>query len=182
MPEVMRLATIRRALATLAALAGALCAPGGIDGPAPVVAASARGVAREGSAGRGDVAAAQSARTIALDESARLHLTSRHGFTLNEQGSASGSVAGTMYVHLTIVSTTRVVAEVNFYPRGGSISGKAVASYRRGSSTASFAGTMSIARGTGGYAHARGTGLSFSGTIRRSDEAIAVQVHGTASV
>jgi hypothetical protein len=126
--------------------------------------------------------AARSARAIALNESARLHLTSRHGFTLNEQGSASGSISGTMYVHLTIVSTARVVAEVNFYPHGGSISGQASASYRRGSSTASFTGAMSISGGMGSYAHARGSGLSFSGTIRRSDEAIAVQVHGTASV
>lgn len=126
--------------------------------------------------------AALSSRVISLNERAQLHLSSRHGFTLNEQGSASGSVAGTMYVHLTIVSSSRVIAEVNFYPRGGSISGQASASYRRGSSTASFAGTMSITHGTGGYAHARGSGLSFSGTIRRSDEAIVVQVHGTASV
>jgi len=129
----------------------------------------------------GGAPSALAARAISLNESARLHLTSRHGFTLNEQGSASGSVSGTMYVHLTIVSTERVVAEVNFYPRGGSISGQATASYRRGSSTASFAGTLSIDRGTGSYAHAHGSGLSFSGTIRRSDEAIAVQVHGTAS-
>ena len=149
----------------LAGAVGAIAGPGG--GP-PALAASSHGVAL-------------AARAISLNESARLHLTSRHGFTLNEQGSASGSVSGPMYVHLTIVSTTRVVAEVNFYPGGGSISGKATASYRRGSSTASFSGTLSIARGTGSYAHVRGSGLSFSGTIRRSDEAIAVQVHGEAS-
>jgi hypothetical protein len=122
---------------------------------------------------------ALAARTIPLNESAQLHLTSRHGFTLDERGSASGSVAGTIYVHLKIVSTSRVVAEVNLYPRGGSITGLASASYHRGSSTANFAGTMSIARGTGSYAHAHGSGLGFSGTIRRSDEAITVQVRGT---
>jgi hypothetical protein len=166
---VRRPATIGRSAAVLAALSSALCAFACFDGGAPAIAASGGGAAR-------------SARAISLNESAQLHLTSRHGFTLNEQGSASGSVSGTMYVHLTIVSTTRVVAEVNFYPRGGSISGKATADYRRGSSTASFAGTMSIAHGTGSYAHARGSGLGFSGTIRRSDEAIAVQVHGAASV
>jgi hypothetical protein len=153
------LRSVPRAAAVVAALAGALVAIAGVPSGSPALAT----------------------RAISLDESARLHLTSRHGFTLNEQGSASGSISGLMYVHLTIVSTTRVVAEVNFYPRGGSISGRATASYRRGSSTASFAGTMSIASGTGSYAHARGSGLSFSGTIRRSDEAIAVQVHGTAS-
>jgi hypothetical protein len=163
-----RSATSRRAVTGLAVLTGALCVIAGPRGGPPALASSSRG-------------AALAARTISLNESARLRLTSRHGFTLNEQGSASGSVSGPMYVHLTIVSTTRVVAEVNFYPRGGSISGKATASYKRGSSTASFAGTLSIAHGTGSYAHVHGSGLSFSGTIRRSDEAIAVQVHGEAS-
>jgi hypothetical protein len=119
------------------------------------------------------------ARAMPLNESAQLRLTSRHGFTLDERGSASGSVTATIYVHLKIVSTNRVTAEVNLYPRGGSISGQASASYRRGSSSAAFAGTISIVRGTGSYAHARGSGLSFSGTIRRSDEAITVQVRGT---
>jgi hypothetical protein len=157
-----------RAAASIALVTGALGAIAGPGGEPPALAARSRG-------------AAFAARAISLNESARLHLTSRHGFTLDEQGSASGSVSGPMYVHLTIVSTTRVVAEVNFYPRGGSISGKATASYKRGSSTASFSGTLSIARGTGSYAHVHGSGLSFSGTIRRSDEAIAVQVHGEAS-
>ncbi|HEX3911543.1 MAG TPA: hypothetical protein VHW67_12675 [Solirubrobacteraceae bacterium] len=126
-------------------------------------------------------ASAVAARTVPLNEAGRLHLTSRHGFTLDERGSASGSVGGTIYVHLKIVSTNRVVAEVNLYPRGGSISGQASADYHRGSSQASFAGTMSITRGTGSYAHAHGSGLSFTGTIRRSDEAITVQVRGTVS-
>jgi len=121
----------------------------------------------------------RAASAVSLNERGQLHLTSRHGFTLDEQGSASGSVNGPIYVHLKIVSTSRVIAEVNLYPHGGSISGQASANYRRGSSTASFAGTISITRGTGLYAHAHGSGLSFSGTIRRSDEAITVQVRGT---
>jgi hypothetical protein len=162
----------RRAVAGLALVTGTLCALVGAGGDASAVAAAgSRGAPRD----------ALAARAISLNDSGQLHLTSRHGFTLDEQGSASGSVSGPMYVHLTIVSTTRVVAEVNFYPRGGSISGRATASYRRGSSTASFSGTLAILRGTGGYAHVHGSGLSFSGTIRRSDEAIAVEVHGTAS-
>ncbi len=126
-------------------------------------------------------APAHDARSVALNESGQLHLTSRHGFTLDERGTASGSVSGSIYVHLTIVSSSRVVAEVNLYPPGGSISGQASASYHRGNSTASFAGTISIVKGSGRYAHARGSGLSFSGTIRRSDEAISVRVRGTVS-
>ena len=124
----------------------------------------------------------RAARTISLNENGRLHLTSKHDFTLNEQGSATGTVAGTIYVHLTIVSNTRVTAEVNIYPHGGSISGNGNASYHRGSTTASFSGSMSIDRGTGSYAHVHGSGLSFSGTIRNPlNDAITVHVSGRVS-
>ncbi|MHB8242187.1 MAG: hypothetical protein ACYDHN_09365 [Solirubrobacteraceae bacterium] len=123
--------------------------------------------------------AAEAARTTALNESGHLRATSKHGFTLNERGSVSGTVTGTIYVHLTVVSTSRVSAEVNMYPSGGSISGHASASYKKGSQTGSFSGTMTITRGTGRYAGAHGVGLSFSGTIRRSDDAVTVRMSGT---
>jgi hypothetical protein len=121
------------------------------------------------------------AKAFTLNESGNLHLTSKQGFTLNEQGPASGTVAGTIYVHLKIVSTTHVTAEVSIYPRGGSITGNGTASYHRSSNTASFSGSLSIDRGTGSYAHARGSGLSFSGTIQRSNDAVTVRVSGKAS-
>jgi hypothetical protein len=122
------------------------------------------------------------ARTISLNETGRLHLTSKHNFTLNEQGSASGTVAGTIYVHLTAVSTSRVTAEVNIYANGASISGNGNASYHRASTTASFSGSMSIDRGSGSYAHVHGSGLSFSGTIAESNrDAITVHVSGRVS-
>jgi hypothetical protein len=90
-------------------------------------------------------------------------------------------VAGTLYVHLQIVSTSHVTAEVNLSPRGGSISGKATASYHRGSTMASFSGSLAISQGTGSYRNARGSGLSFSGTIQKSNDAIAVRVSGKVS-
>jgi hypothetical protein len=121
---------------------------------------------------------ALAARTIPLNESGNLHLTSRHGFTLNEQGPGSGTITGTIYVHLKIVSTSRVTAEVNIYPKGGSISGYGTAGYRREGATGNFSGTLSINRGTGSYNHAQGSGLSFSGTIRRSNYAVTVHVRG----
>lgn len=117
-------------------------------------------------------------RTVSLNESGDLRLTSRHGFTLNEQGRATGTVAGTIYVHLKIVSTSRVTAEVNIYPNGGSISGHGAASYRREGAKGSFSGSLSINRGTGTYNHAQGSGLSFSGTIQRSNYAVTVHVRG----
>ncbi len=124
---------------------------------------------------------AKAAKTFSLNETGRLHLTSKHGFTLNEQGSASGTVKGTIYVHLTIASSSHVTAQVNIYPSGGSITGNGSASYHRGSESASFDGSMSINGGSGSYDHARGSGLSFSGTIQRSNDAVTVHVSGTAS-
>jgi hypothetical protein len=129
-----------------------------------------------------DGPSARVSRTISLNESGHLHLTSKHNFTLNERGSATGTVTGTIYVHLTAVSSTRVTAEVNIYAHGASFSGNGNASYRRGSTTASFAGSMSIGRGTGSYAHVHGSGLSFSGTIAESrNDAITVHVSGRVS-
>jgi hypothetical protein len=126
-------------------------------------------------------ATAHVARTFSLSESGRLHLTSHHGFTLNEQGSTSGTISGTIYIHLHIVSTNHVTAEVNIYPRGGSITGYANAGYHPSGSVATFNGTMSIARGQGRYSHARGSGLSFTGTIRRSNDEVTVHVNGRMS-
>jgi len=126
-------------------------------------------------------ASAHAARTFSLNESGDLHLMSKHGFTLDEHGSASGTVSGTIYVQLTIASTNRVTAKVTIYPSGGSISGHATADYRRGTTSASFSGTMSVTGGSGRYANAHGSGLGFSGTIQRSNDAITVHVSGSAS-
>jgi hypothetical protein len=125
-------------------------------------------------------AVANGARTFSLNENGDLHLTSKQGFTLNERGIASGTVKGTIYVHLTIVSSSRVTAELSIYPGGGSITARGSAGYHRESTSAHFSGSMSIERGTGSYAHARASGLSFSGTIQRSNDAVTVHVAGRA--
>lgn len=121
---------------------------------------------------------ARAARSIYLRENGHLHLTSKRGFTLNEEGNASGTIHGKIYIHLHVVSVKRVTAEVNIYPRGGSISGHATASYRVAGPTAHFSGRMSVSRGTGSFRHAHASGLSFSGTIRRSDDAVTVHLSG----
>jgi hypothetical protein len=123
---------------------------------------------------------ATDAKALSLNENGDLRLTSKQGFTLNEQGLASGTVKGTIYVHLKIVSSSRVTAELNIYPNGGSITARGSASYHKESTLAHFAGSISIERGTGSYAHARGSGLSFSGTIQRSNDSVTVHVAGNA--
>lgn len=127
------------------------------------------------------LSSARAARTISLNEGGQLHLITRHGFTLNERGAARGTIAGTIYVRLTITSTSRVSAEVSIYRSDGSISGYATASYHKGTSMASFSGSMSVTRGSGRYSHAHGSGLGFSGTIERSDYAVSVSVNGRLS-
>lgn len=130
----------------------------------------------------GSLPFATAAKTISLNETGHLRLTSKHDFTLNERGTASGTVAGTIYVRLTAVSSSRVTVAVDIRPPGGSISGSGAGAYRRSGSIASFSGSMSIAHGTGKYASVHGSGLSFSGTIQESHgDAITVYVKGRVS-
>jgi hypothetical protein len=118
------------------------------------------------------------ARTISLNDTAHLRQISAHSYKLYESGQATGTVAGTLYLHLTIASTNHVTAELSIYPRGSSMTGTASGNYRVNGGTASFSGSMSIVRGTGSYSGAHGSGLSFSGTIQRSNKAITVHVSG----
>jgi hypothetical protein len=121
---------------------------------------------------------AGAARTISLNDTAHLHRTSSHGFNLYESGNASGTLGGSISLHLDVVSTNRVTAQITVHPSGGSISGSASGSYRNNGSTASFSGTMTITGGSGRYSGAHGSGLSFSGTIQRSNDAVTVHVSG----
>jgi hypothetical protein len=124
---------------------------------------------------------ARASRTASLSESGHLHLTSKQGFTLNEQGLATGTIKGTIYIHLHLTSTSKVTAEVSIYPAGGSLSGNGSAAYRVEGSVAAFTGTLSIARGSGKYAHARASALRFTGTIQRRGDAVSVHVSGPLS-
>lgn len=122
---------------------------------------------------------AGAARTVSLNDTARLHRTSSHGFNLYETGSASGSLGGSLSLHLDVISTNRVTAQITVHPSGGgAINGTASGSYRNNGSTASFSGTMSVTSGSGSYSGAHGSGLSFSGTIQRSTDAVTVHVSG----
>jgi hypothetical protein len=126
---------------------------------------------------------ARSARTISLSETARLHLTSKHTITLNEEGEASGTIRGTIYIHLRLANNQGgVSAEVNIYPHGGSLSGYGSATYRVEGAEAVFSGRLAITRGTGSYEHASASGLRFTGSIQRRSDAVAVQLSGPLSV
>lgn len=133
------------------------------------------------SAGGASGATAHAAHAITLNESGRLHLTSHHTTHLNFQGTASGTIRGTIYIHLNVTSPSRVSAEVSIYPSSGSLTGVSTASYHANGGQANFSGTMSISRGSGRYAHAHASALRFSGTIQRSNDATTVRVSGPLS-
>jgi hypothetical protein len=125
--------------------------------------------------------AARAARTLTLSETG--HLTSKHAFSLNEQGSASGTITGTIYIHLHIANNQGgVTAEVNIYPHGGSLSGYGSASYEVEGADATFTGKLAITRGTGSFAGAHASSLQFSGDIARRTDAVAVKLSGQLSV
>jgi hypothetical protein len=164
--------TVDRAVACLRArVRPGVCAAGSVAALAFLVAALTGPTSSPAATGR-------AAGALSLSDTGHLHLTSHHSFTLNEAGSASGTLSGTIYIHLNVVSTNRVTAEVNLYPSGGSVTGYASASYRPSGGVATFSGTMSVTRGSGRYDHAHGSGLSFTGTIERENDAVTVRVSG----
>jgi hypothetical protein len=124
---------------------------------------------------------AKAARTLNLSDSASLHLQNKKGLVLKESGNAKGTLAGPLYLQLNVTSTRSVSAEVQVYPKNGSISGKAKANYRVEGSTAKFSGTLAITKGSGAYSKAKASALSFSGTIQRSNDAVTVHVSGNMS-
>jgi hypothetical protein len=124
---------------------------------------------------------AKAARSLDLNDSASLHLQNKHGLVLKESGTAKGSLGGPLYLQLEVTSTRSVVAEIQVYPKGGSVSGNAKASYHVAGSTATFTGTLAITKGTGTYSKAKASALSFSGTIQRSNDAVTVHVSGNMS-
>ncbi len=167
--------TLRRSSRARAALAAGMMSAGVFAGVATLgtgVSSAARSIGSR---------SAHAARTISLNESGQLHRTSHSGLKLNEQGSASGTIKGTIYIHLDVVSPSRVTAEVSIYPSGGSLTGSGSADYRVNGGTASFNGTLTIDRGTGSYAGAHGSGLSFSGTIQRLSGSVSVHLSGSMS-
>ncbi len=123
---------------------------------------------------------ARAARTVSLTEAARLHRTSSSGVHLNEQGSATGTINGPIYLHLR-VSINQARAEVNIYPHGGSLTAVGSAAYHVVGGFAPFSGTITVVRGTGIYAHARSGSLRFTGSIRRSNDDVTVQLSGRLS-
>lgn len=114
-----------------------------------------------------------------VKESASLHRTGKHGFKLYEQGSAGGTIKGSIYLELDVVATNRVTAKVTVAPKGGSIYGSGSAAYHVHGANAEFSGSLSITGGSGSWKGAHGSGLKFAGKIARSNDNVTVTLDGT---
>lgn len=125
-------------------------------------------------------APARAAQSVNLAESARVHRISSNGVHLNEQGSASGAISGTIYIHLGI-SSNHVSARVSIYPRGGSLTATGSAGYHANGGYAPFSGILTVQRGTGAYARAHSGARRFTGSIRRTKASVIAQLSGPLS-
>lgn len=144
------------------------------------VAAVALGASASGNASHPD---AHAARTVQIQEHARLKFTSERGSTLIERGNAYGTYTATMIADLTIHSKS-VTATVTIYPHGGTITGSATASYKIIKNLGYFGGTMNLGHGTGKYSHIVEVGhkpLGISGVINRENFEVEVKANGEAS-
>lgn len=134
---------------------------------------------RDGARAASHRAAHAAAKAVNLNESGSLKRVGKpHGLNLYEKGTASGTINGSIYIQLNVKSTRSVTAKVSVYPHGGSITGYGSASYSVHGAYAHFAGKLSITQGSGSWKGAHGKNLKFSGTIKRSNDAVTVSLSG----
>jgi hypothetical protein len=123
-------------------------------------------------------ARARTAHTLKATDTAHLHYVSASGSLLFEEGRASGTLPGSMRVHLDVAGT--LSGSFTIYTRGGTIRGHGQATPHGSGVYESFAGRLVVTGGTGQYAHAHG-GTGLYGTFDRGNYALTIQTTGTLS-
>ncbi len=121
---------------------------------------------------------AHTAHVLKATDTAHLHYLSASGSILNEEGSATGTLPGSMHVRLDLGTT--FTGTFKIYASGGSIEGHGSAKPHGSGIYESFAGTLTVTRGTGRYAHAHGKGGLY-GTFNRNSYALVIKTTGSLS-
>jgi hypothetical protein len=98
------------------------------------------------------------------------------GEEVAETGSASGTMPGSIRVHMIFASTFS--GSFQIYTRGGTIDGHGRAKPHGDGVTESFAGTLVASGGTGRYRRAHGTARLY-GTFDRESYALTIHTTGT---
>ena len=109
-------------------------------------------------------------------DAAKLHYVGAVGEQVYETGSASGTLPGSMHVHMIFASTFS--GSFAIYTRGGTIDGEGRARPHGEGVYESFAGTLVVTGGTGRYRRAHGTAHLY-GTFDRENYALTIQTAGT---
>jgi hypothetical protein len=109
-------------------------------------------------------------------DTAKLHYVGAVGEEVYETGGASGTLPGSMRVHMIFASTFS--GSFAIYTRGGRIDGHGKARPHGEGVYESFAGTLVVTGGTGRYRRAHGTAHLY-GTFNRENYALTIQTAGT---
>lgn len=119
---------------------------------------------------------AHSARSLRASDEARLRYVSASGSTLYETGRASGTLPGSMRVHMNIGPTFS--GNFTIYTSGGTIAGHGSATPHGVGVYESFAGSVTLSGGSGRFRHASGSAKLY-GTFNRNTYALLIQTKGT---
>lgn len=116
-------------------------------------------------------------RAVYLREYASLRSVKEGGNTLYERGHARGTFDGAIVARLRF-SVSSVSATFTLYPKGGSVTGVAHASYSVKGSTGYYGGSLTITKATGAYRRVAGRNIGISGTIDRTSFRLSVKANG----
>jgi hypothetical protein len=121
-------------------------------------------------------ARARAAHILNAADTVHLRYVSSSGSLLLDEGKATGTLPGSMRVHLNLGTT--FTGTFTIYTSGGSIEGRGSAAPHGSGTYESFAGTLTVTGGTGRYAHARGHGGLY-GTFDRDNYALVIKTTGS---
>jgi hypothetical protein len=121
---------------------------------------------------------AHATRVLRSSDMAKLHYieSKSSGSHLFEEGSASGTLPGSMHVYANIGPT--LTATFTIFTHGGTIVGRASATPHGSGRYESFAGSLVATGGSGSFAHAHGR-AGFYGVLNRLTYGMVVQTTGT---
>lgn len=139
-------------------------------------AATAAGAGGHPPTGAADGNRARAARSLRASDQAHLRYVSASGSTLYETGRASGTLPGSMHVHMNIGPTFS--GSFTIYTSGGTIAGHGSATPHGVGVYESFAGSVTLTGGSGRFRHARGSAKLY-GTFNRDTYALLIQTEGT---
>jgi hypothetical protein len=132
--------------------------------------------------GRGFTDNAVAARTVSLVANASLKVTKNQGSIINAQGLVAGTISGSLTLHTTVNSASRMTSSFVGSSRAGTLEGTSVSDYGVSGNTIYYTGIASITHGTGVYAHVHATGIHVEGTMDRRQKIVKMKISGSMSL